>query len=296
MLASHRHELCVQPSVGTRTELWRAGGVLLLALNACGGAVEENSSQPEAQAEPSPFEAPLSTLCESTGSDWLDLPGRLPGRWEYGSEQGGRYTAVGADLRGSWGSYDETTDYPAGTSRWSTDAEGLVVETGVGPCNEGPPCDARFVQRGTVAAAESTMSFYALWPVDPCQSGIVGSYEGREDYENNRSTDGELRLFKERRERLTLRADGSWHWLYEAATYATVNDMGTVFWNQAPARTSAEDRGTYEAVTGGLRFTRDAPTSRPGWAASSSGEPVELPFIGRALSYYSVDVYQRDAP
>lgn len=266
----------------------------VVVIPACG---DDGASSPEPAAELPPIGAPLTTLCERTGSDWLDLPATFPGRWHYGSEGYGQYTEVESDLRGAWGMYEDTGDRIEGRSVWSFDEDGLVVETGDGPCSEGSDCGLRFVQSGTVVSDATRMAFYALWPVDPCQSGIAGVYEGREFYENNTQTGGELRLWSERSERLTLSANGTWHWWGENRLYANVSDMGMVFWDEDPPTSSGDDSGTYEVLGDSIRFTRDDPEDASSvWVWSQTREPVDVPMIGRAVGKYSVALYERMTP
>jgi hypothetical protein len=226
--------------------------------------------------------------------DWLDLGSRLPGRWHEGSETSGRFTQVFENLDGSWGTYGAGGDEVEGTSRWARNDAGLIVETGAGPCPAGSSCEHRFVQSGTLSVGDSRLAFYALWPLDPCESGVAGTYEGRELYENNNNTGGELRLWSEISERLTLRADGTWEWQHRQTNYASVNDLGTAFWDAEPRVQSGDDRGTYEATDEGLTFWRDDPPSGSAiWARSGDGSPLTLQLVGRAVPKNRVSVYQR---
>lgn len=270
------------------------GSLLLLCLaslaTACGGTTEAPGQHAAAQAPP--FGATLSTGCAANGTDWLDVEAQLPGRWSYG----GMYMEVGIDLRASWGRSLQSSDVVEGTSVWSRDAEGMIEEIGAGPCADGSECGARFVRRGTLAADDRRLAFYALWPIDPCQQGLAGRYEGRDRFENNRATQGDLRLWSERTEQLTLEADGSWFWVLESKTYASVNDMGTVYWLAEPRIESGEDRGTYRLVDGAVSFTRQALASQSTWLSAAAGQSVELQLIGRALPYRGVSTYERAPP
>jgi hypothetical protein len=203
---------------------------------------------------------------------------------------------VGADLQGSWGRRLEASDFVEGTSAWARDADGLVEEVGAGPCAEGSECGARFVSRGTAAVDERYLAFYALWPIDPCQPGVAGRYEGRERVENNRSTTGELRLWSERAEQLTLNSDGTWVWATEITTYATLNDMGAAFWLAEPHIESGQDRGTYRQRDGAVTFTRQEPASAFAWISAGPGQSAELELIGRAIPKPGVSIYQRGLP
>jgi hypothetical protein len=227
--------------------------------------------------------------------DWLDLDTRLPGRWHDGSATSGQYTEVVEGLEGSWGTYTASADLVEGTSTWETNEDGLIVETGAGPCRAGSTCDARFVQSGTLAAADTQLAFYALWPVDPCQAGVIGAYEGREFYENNNNTGGGLRLWSEINEWLSLRADGTWHWQYRTTNYASVSDLGVAFWELEPRVQAGQDSGTYEATAGSVTFRRDDPAAGSAWVRSQDGAPVTLLLIGRAMPKSSVSVYDRVA-
>lgn len=254
---------------------------------ACGKAIQ-GDGQHDA-AEPPPFGGTLSTHCAMNETDWLALERQLPGRWTYG----GLYMEVGADLEANWGRSLESSDFVEGTSVWARDADGLIEEVGAGPCAQGSECGARFARRGTVALDENDLAFYALWPIDPCQLGLAGRYEGRERFENNRSTGGELRTWSERSEQITLNADGTWVARIDVATYASVNDMGTVNWLAMPRTESGEDRGTYREVNGAVSFTRQERASAFAWISAEPGQSVELELIGRALPKPGVSTYHR---
>jgi hypothetical protein len=206
------------------------------------------------------------------------------------------FMEVGAALSASWGRRAEASDFVEGTSVWSLNQEGLVEEIGAGPCSDGSECGARFVRRGTLAVDEDELAFYALWPLDRCNAGLAGRYEGRERFETNRSTGGELRLWSERAERLTLETDGNWLWSLEAKTYASVNDQGSVYWLAEPTIHSSEDRGTYRRSGDTVTFTRQEPASHSSWLSATAGESVELGPIGRALPVGGVTTYERVLP
>ena len=263
---------------------------LALLSVACGEATQ--GSEQHGAVEPPPFGATLSTHCATNETDWLALERQLPGRWTYD----GLYMEVDADLEATWGRRPESEDLVEGRSGWARDADGLVEEVGAGPCSEGSECGARFVRRGTAALDQNNLAFYALWPLDPCQPGVAGRYEGRERFENNRSTGGELRMWSERSEQLTLNSDGTWLWDIEVATYASVNDLGTVHWLAEPRRESGQDRGTYLQVDGAVSFTRKEPASSLAWISAEPGQSVELELIGRALPKRGVSTYRRGLP
>jgi hypothetical protein len=270
------------------TLVWLAG-----LLVGCGGSVAQPTDDTPAEEVP-PLGAPLSTRCPKTGVDWMDVVSRLPGRWQAGAETTGRFTEVVAGLEGSWGTYAGGTDYVEGTSQWSTNEEGLIVETGAGPCGAGASCDRRFVQSGTLSVDDSQLVFYGLWPVDPCQIGVPGTYEGREAYENNNNTGGGLRSWSEISERLSLRSDGTWHWQYRQTNYATVNDLGTAFWSAEPRVQSGEDSGTYEVADDRVTFRRaESATGSAMWVHSPDGTPLTLQLVGRAVPKSSVPAYRR---
>jgi hypothetical protein len=270
----------------------RTSPLLCLAwlAGACGETVR--GSEHHGVTEPPPFGATLTTHCGVNETDWLALEEQLPGRWTYDD----LYMEVGADLEATWGRRLESSDLVEGRSVWARDTDGLVEETGAGPCSEGSECGARFLRSGTVAVDEGELTFYALWPLDPCHSGIAGRYEGRERFENNRSTGGELRIWSERSEQLTLHSDGSWLWGVEIATYASVNDAGIVSWLAKPRFESGQDQGTYREVDGAVSFTRHEPAPALAWISAESGQSVELELIGRALSKPGVSTYQRGRP
>jgi hypothetical protein len=266
--------------------------VLLLCLAslaaACGQTVR--GGEQDDAAGPVPFGAPLSTRCAVNETDWLGLDVQLPGRWTYG----GSYMEVGADLEATWGRRGEASDRVEGRSVWARDADGLVEEVGAGPCLEGSECGAAFVRRGTTAVDANELAFYALWPLDPCQAGVTGRYEGRERFENNRATGGELRTWSERSERLTLNSDGTWLANIDVTTYASVNDRGTVYWLAEPRTESGQDQGAYRQVDGAVSFTRRESATGFAWIAAEPGQSVELWLIGRALSKPGVSTYRRN--
>ena len=259
--------------------VWLPGG--------CGQTTQDGGQR--GAAEQPPFGATLSTNCKVSGSDWLELEEHLPGRWASGS----LYMEVEADLHASWGTSLESADLVEGTSDWARDADGLVEEVGLGPCSGGAECGARFVSRGTAAVGDRELVFYALWPLDPCQHGIVGRYEGRERFENNRSTAGELRLWSERSEQLTLEADGTWLWSIELTTYASVNDAGTVYWFPEPRTEKGRDQGTYREIDGAVTFARQEPAPALAWISAEVGHPTQLELVGRAIRKPGVSRYQR---
>jgi hypothetical protein len=270
----------------------RRSALLLCAagLSAACGETTEDGEHPAPELPP--FGATLSTSCAARGTDWLQLEDQLPGRWTFGSA----YMEVGTDLAASWGHQLESSDLEEGRSAWARDAEGLVEEVGDGPCSEGSDCGARFVRRGTAALGLNQLAFYALWPLDPCQQGVAGRYEGRERFENNRSTGGELRTWSERSEQLTLEPDGTWVWNAEVVTYASVNDLGTVNWLAEPRIESGQDRGAYVQASGVVKFTRKEPAVGLAWISAEPGRAVELEPIGRALPKSGVATYQRTLP
>jgi hypothetical protein len=257
---------------------------------ACGETTKDDEQA--GPAELPPFGATLSTSCDARGTDWLPLEEMLPGRWTYG----GAYMDVGIDLEASWGQRLQSSDHEEGRSVWARDAEGLVEEVGAGPCSQGSECGARFVRRGTAAVNANNLTFYALWPLDPCQEGVAGRYEGRELFENNRSTGGELRIWSERSERLTLEADQTWLWSIEVITYASLNDMGSATWLAEPRIEHGQDRGTYEQLGNAVTFTRNEPASGLAWIPAEPGQAAELELVGRALPKPGVPRYGRTLP
>jgi hypothetical protein len=223
----------------------------------------------------------------------LDLERDLPGRWQGESSQ--QFMDVQSDLSSVWGDLVEGIDEVSGRSTWSLDAEGLVQEAGAGPCTDGVSCTTRFVRAGTAAVDAEALMFYALWPLEECPEGMAGVFEGRERFSTNAGTEQEPRIWSQYHERLSLESNGRWHWSLEVKSYGSFSDMGQRTWYPQPEVVESEDSGTYEVTDNSLRFWTDVDDAIPGWVyiSSPAEEPVELPFIGRALPRSDVMPYRR---
>lgn len=262
----------------------RSAVAFCLGLVACGGKTDDVESTRAVEAADAP--------CELAAQSALNLERDLPGRWQLAS---GEFMDVQADLSSVWGTTVLTRDERHGSSTWSLTAQGLVTEVGQGPCFDGDSCGARFVRTGTLGLDADELVFYALRPKQDCAEGVLGVYEGIERFETSDGAQGELRVWSERAERLTLHVDGKWSAQLNTKDYGTTNDMGTRRWYEEPEVDEARDTGTYERIDGALLLQADETPSDWLFVPDTEG-PVELRLIGGALPKQGVDVYQRVEP